>query len=301
MTNKRVHFSVTGEFITNKVRDLWQEREFAKAFDVLDCCIGITKDQQIAVIDGRSKLVGVNDVELVDDDWQRPDGYCSFNQALQQGKHWPELERKRQDAAYDLLSKAADCLSKWTNGDEMSDVQVFINAASREIGHEAAMELFTQIKQHRINDRGDFTHKTLAQAHRDFSLKMLGLDAGVALPSFEVIMDRGYTTTPKRYNDMSSESGWLLPDGKYYGCSSMEHIGIATQLLETQYPNGDDRVGGFESLAEDLGWIKISKAMLGLIIAGNKPPTSKQLTKLQQYVMFHGKDFDTITASLDIQ
>ncbi len=60
---KRVHFSVTGEFVTKQARTFWHEREFAKAFDLLDCMIGMTKDQQLQQY---AKVHGVDYDTMID-------------------------------------------------------------------------------------------------------------------------------------------------------------------------------------------------------------------------------------------
>jgi hypothetical protein len=60
----------------------------------------------------------------------------------------------------------------------------------------------------------------------------------------------------KSHNEISSDNGWLLPDGKFYECfessysnSFREHIDLA------------DALGYDEKDAEKLGWIKISRTI----------------------------------------
>ena len=65
-----VHFSISGDFITDQARSFWAESEYEKAFRILECAIGISKDQMDDIIQGRKKLTGVNDLDLVDDDWK---------------------------------------------------------------------------------------------------------------------------------------------------------------------------------------------------------------------------------------
>jgi hypothetical protein len=71
-----VHFSVTGQTITSFARQLWQEKNFKRAMDLLGCAEGITFVQRVAVIEGRMRLEGVNTVELVPDDWTPPEMYA---------------------------------------------------------------------------------------------------------------------------------------------------------------------------------------------------------------------------------
>lgn len=76
MSVKNLHFTISGEFITNIARTwFWDEnRPYEKSEELLFCCLGseeIDDDQRrrIAqdIIEGRKKLVGDNVVEVVDD------------------------------------------------------------------------------------------------------------------------------------------------------------------------------------------------------------------------------------------
>ena len=77
------HFSITGEFMTEHSRQLWKEREFARAFKVLECLIGSTREQQEGILMGQYRLEGTNELELIPDTWTPPEGYASFHEALQ--------------------------------------------------------------------------------------------------------------------------------------------------------------------------------------------------------------------------
>jgi len=62
-------FQISGEFITNQARAFWADEEKpAEALKLLlECCKGITRDQAMSIILGQAKLVGINDLDLVDD------------------------------------------------------------------------------------------------------------------------------------------------------------------------------------------------------------------------------------------
>jgi hypothetical protein len=72
-----MNFSITGDYITERSRTFWQERQFSKAFKLLDCLIGITREQQEAIITGKAKVEGVNELDFVPDDWTPPEGYLT--------------------------------------------------------------------------------------------------------------------------------------------------------------------------------------------------------------------------------
>lgn len=72
-------FIVTGEAITRIARERWREGSYAGALNLLECCIGITMAQCLAILAGRARLEGQNDdVNLVEDDWTPPDEYPTF-------------------------------------------------------------------------------------------------------------------------------------------------------------------------------------------------------------------------------
>ena len=87
-----VSFSITGEFITQHARDLWQERSYAKAYDTLECVIGTTREQHDAVLQGRMKFTGTNQLTLQEDAWTPPKGYPTPRDLLHQAAAFPELE-----------------------------------------------------------------------------------------------------------------------------------------------------------------------------------------------------------------
>ena len=82
---------------------------------------------------------------------------------------------------------------------------------------------------------------------------MVSARAGYGLVDLvEAMMHRGDNITPVLCPDMTSASGWLLPDGKYYGCGSMEHIGLAEALLAENHPTSVGQFGA-EAVAESYG------------------------------------------------
>ncbi|MFW5847481.1 MAG: hypothetical protein ACOCVF_00990 [bacterium] len=69
------NFSITGQFITKHIRDLWESKEYKQAIQFgLESLEGASISHIVEIIDGKSKLIGINDVELV------PDG--DFSQEL---------------------------------------------------------------------------------------------------------------------------------------------------------------------------------------------------------------------------
>lgn len=319
--------------MTDHCRQLWMEREFSRAFKVLDCCIGMTREQQEALIMGRMKLVGVNDLDFVPDSWELPEGYCTVEQALEQGKHYPELLDTRRALAVEYARK-----SWWETRAKASDRAAFDAYIEKLVGKEVAEGVIREVMEEiascdkdddgskgvlgqyyarcllggrdwegedvlrgirereeaeNIFNREPLTKRAsamdIAAHHTKTRLELMGFDTSV-MPTADAILNRGTDLKPTLCPTMSSPSGWLLPDGKYYGCGPMEHIGLAGNLL----PKAPDP----ETEAERRGWIKIAKNMGGLYVLGQKKPTQRQLDKLQDYAEFHKKDFKELIETL---
>jgi hypothetical protein len=333
MSTRTAHFSITGEFMTDHCRQLWHEREFSRAFKVLDCCIGMTREQQESLIMGSMKLVGVNDLDFVPDNWNPPEGYCTMDQAFEQGKHYPELlEMKRllaleyarkswwetranevnrhafdsylealvgKDVAEGVIREVMEEIASSDNDEDSSKGMLGQYYARCLLGDRdwEAEDVLRSIRE-REEAENIFTREPMskrasaldiASHHTKTRLELMGFDVSV-MPDMETVLNRGYDKKPVLCPDMSSASGWLLPDGKFYGCGPMEHIGLAGNLL----PKAPDP----ETEAERRGWIKIAKNMGGLYVLGQKKPTQKQLNKLQDYAEFHKKDYHELIETL---
>jgi len=65
---EQLHFSIEGEFLTNHFREICLSGEWSKAVSQLqESLIGIPLDNVLEILSGEKKLIGVNDLELVDD------------------------------------------------------------------------------------------------------------------------------------------------------------------------------------------------------------------------------------------
>ena len=65
------HFSVHGDFLTNHCRNLVVEGDWTHALNTLtESLIGISVEYCYQILKGEKKLVGINDVDLVDDDME---------------------------------------------------------------------------------------------------------------------------------------------------------------------------------------------------------------------------------------
>lgn len=323
MATETVHFSIEGEFITDRARALWGEGAFAKAFDLLSCCIGMSMDQQVEILEGRKKLTGWNDLDFIDDDWSPPEGYPSFMTALERAGSFDahELERRRHQEAEDCVREAEKIQNdEWTDGERAADAEFFINRARHLIGEDATEAMLIDLKNDRLKEMQEWSGRTweakrlendierlesrvdpvaLAYAEAQSRMQLLAMSKGqdpCSVPSIDAMMKRGYDIKPELFADMASPSGWLLPNGKYYGCGNMEHIGLAHVLLEPEVGEGKN----CEAIAEERGWIKISVGMLGCNVMAKRKPTKKQRDKVFDYSMRHKRDYNELMRQIDL-
>lgn len=70
------HFTIHGDFITNHFRDRVAEGDWREAHaGLLDSLVGATEEHVAEILAGRKQLVGVNDIEYVDDDASEKPGW----------------------------------------------------------------------------------------------------------------------------------------------------------------------------------------------------------------------------------
>ncbi len=339
-------FQVHGDFITEHARNLWREGSFKRAFDVLDCMMNddnsaMRRDLQIDIIEGKRKLEGINNVDLLDDDWVPPDDYPSFLTLVERAASFDaeELEKRRRHDAEQFLKEAARLSypGRWSDSSIITEVDdlkrqaaVYIGATAvdqrmeelyeemipgedfdedEDIGKQGVSRslmaltgikpgpLETADREERGSDRVDPMTMMYAMAQQKLMMAALESGQGIeSVPSVGAMMNRGYDIVPKLYPDMSSPSGWLLPDGKYYGCGNMEHIGLADVLLAPEV--GGDK--NCEGIAEERGWIKISVGALGCNVIAKKKPTKKQRDKVFDYAEKHGRDYKKLMQSIEL-
>jgi hypothetical protein len=143
---------------------------------------------------------------------------------------------------------------------------------------------------------------TMMYAMAQQNLMMAAIESGSdisSIPTVDAMMNRGSNVEVVLDDHMTSASGWLLPNGNYYGCGSMEHIGLAESLLK-HIGSKFDHNGNAELMAESYGWVKISRSCTGLYVGCKKKPTKKQLNRLWDYSVLHKKDYEDMIRLLDV-
>ncbi len=229
------HFTVTGEFITQQARSFWaDEDEPDRALGLMRMLIGISDSQIMDVLEGRAKLTGDSTVGV---------GIEPDNVKLPTLADVVSQLKRERDEAKDL---AADLL-QLTNG----DVEMVSSPTGRRIvplrktsrnsrscavlkdGYEWAdcenrnpedkePPVWRQFDEERYSRKFDST--ALAQPPEP-------------LPS----PPEPPRIPPKPDDKITSNTGWLSPDGKFYGCNYSGHNTLMWHLNES--PGG---------------WIKVS-------------------------------------------
>lgn len=314
-------FSISGEFITNHARDCWAEGAYVRAMDVLDCLIGASHEQKLEILFGTKKLIGVNDLDIVVDNWKPADGvdYPDYKEGMRRGDGWVELKRLKEDKAWQIA------YDEWPHSRTGFAAYTYEAASWKKVcelvGEERATVIFNEV-QNDMTDRQsgafkpsratDFEHdETHANTKADplaamyaqaqQNLLMAAIESGAdisAIPTVDAMMNRGTKIEVVKDDRMASASGWLLPNGEYYGCGPMEHIGLAESLLD-HIGSKMTSTGNAELIAESYGWVKISRSLCGFYVGCKKKPTQKQLNRLWDYSVLHKKDYEEMIQMLN--
>jgi len=95
-------FQITGQYITDKLRILWSESPNKALKFIKESIPELPLDETINIIEGRKKLEGINDLDLVDDNWTKPDDVPSYLEFIQKAEI---AINTLHDVKDDLISK----------------------------------------------------------------------------------------------------------------------------------------------------------------------------------------------------
>lgn len=269
------HFTITGEFLTRHARQLWaDENEPAKAVDLLlNGLVGIEMNQVMDILTGRSKLEGdsTQGVDLVEDG-------ATLSPC---GQPLPTLievlQRSKRETAH-AQRRGRDLIELEVNeGVTMASPRglVVISKQTRdEVG------------------KGEIEWEDVWANHVYRQLE-LPPDGYVIEPkSTAFIHDdepEPEPPPPTFHSKITSWTGWLSPDGKFYPCEWREHIYLADRINHHLNPEESEPVvGGWEHRLEQRGWIKFS-GRDGLF-KGDRPATERQNKKILEWCLGEGKE-----------
>jgi len=237
-------FTVTGEFLTEIARQLWaDEQQPEKAIDLLkEGLHGIAMEQVLAILTGAKRLIGDSNtgVELVDDG-----ATVSRNGRPLGIKELIGQFRSREDK----LEDEVQLLTKNTELVPSPKGLVEVPRRRTKIYHKttgALVGLREDVNLEKIPHRECFARTKLEHMTRPASqLRRLerGFDALEEPPP--------PPPPPPAETEITTDCGWLAPDGRFYACGYGAHLDLAHRLNEhVETTNSELRL-------EKLGWAKI--------------------------------------------
>jgi len=193
-----VSFSISGEWLTNQVRSLWAaEGEPLKALLVLRDGLPTMEEQdRLAILIGKKKLVGDNEVELVDDDATEIYGEpLSMDAVLQQQDNTAEVEQWKdlyQIATYDVVRVASPIgmieIPRW-----------------RASAYRAGNVTIDDIPYEECAKTAEPNTPWLKKEEEE-------------------------DPKPEATDTIDHHSGWLSTEGRFYSCGWMEHLWLLSRL-----------------------------------------------------------------------
>lgn len=306
-----LRLGITGAFVTEMARKLWAEHDYNGAYDLLATANGTNRTQHDDVLSGKLKLDGLNRFTLLPDNWAPPAGYPTAREVLDRATGHDELEARRQEEATELLRRVASLEISDSDGERAADSKSMLRRARELIGRAEADNQLDRLRpaaKELPPIRRTITSTSVRTGSSDDALLAAAEAARTRMvakavtrghdltdiPSARAIAYRGRGIKPAASSKMTSRNGWLLPDGKFYACEAMEHVGLAETLL-----SGDQSgEANMERRAEQLGWIKLSKSFSGFQCISLKVPTERQLTRLMDYSQLHNLDYLELVSKL---
>lgn len=283
---EKVHFKADFEGMTQHVRSLWAEGSYWKCVETLDA-LGIPQKYLYAVVDGSMKLVqdpqGKDGVDglLAKDNWkpklsachyQRYPKYEDLSKILNQQRDWA---MKYLDSAYlEVSSLWKEYENTRYNGDRLDEIILQLQAYPEEVLGLAGVDMQTFIYESSYNSMS----KRVAAEKRFQGMEDLRTEPITpGLPSVDEYikhqLELDKAPKPKHDQTFSIPTGWILPNGKFYGCGWMDHGYISYEVSKLD-----------PEQAQKKGWIKITHPLSQpnnlKIYYGDKEPTQKQLDTL---------------------
>jgi heat shock protein HspQ len=286
MRTEKLYFRVDFEGLTRQLRDFWAEGSYKHAIDYGKGC-GLTKELTEEVIRGKYKMVqdpdgrdGVDGM-LAKDDWTPNLNMCHHckypdpNELYEIAEQTFELKETVDYARVFNLWGIAEEISLAYKDSDMAtarDLWNIVDTFPKEIREQVDIPY-----SRALAEMTEEEYENAISIEKAKEKKMAEL---VGIPSIgdyiNQELEREKRPTPKPTKNLKWDNGWLLPNGNFYPCEggTMEHIWLA------------DRLGKTENEAEQAGWIKLGKGMLGIHICAFKKPTKKQFNFLFDWSEF---------------
>lgn len=258
---EKLHFRVSFDGLTMRVREFWAEERYQHAFDTLECGCNLTREQATAVLNGRMKLAqrpggteGCDGI-LVEDNWRPSEaGFGFYPEAtdVPLAAECAKLRRENRNLR-ERLDSEGGCVPPEPEEEEKPRT---IAEIQRDFSGRFGLVPVADPFEERVQD-----------ANLRYALKKQGEQL------LESLLTRDDRPTPGPTRDFTSGSGWVTNEGKFYPCEGpLEHIWLAGRL-HPNLPAGQCP----ERHCEDKGWVKLSIGLTGIHIVSKQPPTQAQI------------------------
>lgn len=281
MTQIAARFVITGEFLTETTRSLWNdENEPERAMAILENLHGITKDQIHAVLEGKMRLTGDSNtgVGIEPDD----SGYKGKTLKQVVGK----IKKQRDEAEDERLD-----LAQMASGDtvSMGSPTGLRKVPKRKTERRGISGRRYLKKGYEFDDilRGDFgTEVDVEPGAKPLKIwqqleRSSYLSNASASKRTEVLSDEDEDDEPPPYeNEIAHDTGWLSPDGKFYRCSYGGHrelsgrLGVSFEDEEKWVKLAmDNRYGGQQFWCDPKQLTAVQKKLVAEYVAKTKCKT----------------------------
>lgn len=253
MTTHIAHFVVHGDFITDTARRLWNEEdEPERAMNILRCMQGITDAQCLDVLEGRSKLTGDSSKGIL----LKPD--------KKKGKTVTDVIRKLKQERDEARDERAD-LQEMVIGKEATEILASPTGLRRVPRRKTQRKYIKGSVRTVLADDVEFDDvldnpETPAVPGRGTKPLHVWQQVSPTPGQFraeKIIMDNieeekeEIPPPPEPQTSITSPTGWLSPDGKFYPCCYSQHALTAWKLRLTDNPQNH--------WVKPDGWIRLSK------------------------------------------
>jgi hypothetical protein len=289
---KKVHFIVTGEFVTQHARSIVSEERWEDALHFLmTSLVGMTYDHAVNILAGKAKLIGENNnVQMVEDDCPNPKyiehlkwvyrGYVRINNEWYSPYAYVSSFGVKDMFYYDetpstanteanwrhrsrfymndrLNDKVLSCRLKWHDNFEYTVLFKKRKAPPLWMFDDLIRRKPQDVVAEPLEERGHAAWFGKAGLVESGNLR------GTPVYKEKVIQDIVEPTwkseKPTPDPKYSSPFGWVLPNGDFYGCDYMGHMSLCRDIFELTLK--EKELTNPEKEAEKRGWLKIGSAM----------------------------------------